>query len=254
MNKAGLSVVVPTFGELDNIRVLCPWIARVVRRANIRSEIVVVDDDSGDGTEQWADGRHDWVGDEVQFRFIGRKAERGLVSAWQRGVAEATANVIAIMDADLCHDPGYLPLMWESLAGNDMVIGSRYLPGRLAQMPDKSWLAVALSRCGQKLCRGVLGLSYRDMSHSFRMFGRSSGGKALGQVLCKGNAAMVEHLCLLHKAGGRIVEIPVSYGKRIHGKTKLRVGREGIGLLKTLLRLRLNNERQEMIEYGCEQV
>ena len=247
-------MVIPTCKELDNLRLLCPWIALVVKQANIPTEIVVVDDDTADGSEEWAQGPHDWLGGKVQFRFISRKAQRGLVSAWQRGVAEAAADIIAIMDADLCHDPAYLPLMLKALADNDMVIGSRYLPGQLARMPDKNWLAVFLSRCGQYLCRGVLGLPYRDVSHSFRMFRSSSGGRALEQVLCKGNAAMVEHVYLLHKAAGRIIEIPVSYGKRVHGKTKLRVSREGIGLLATLLRLRLlKNKNARIVKLGYEQ-
>ena len=239
MNNLDLSVVIPTFRELENIRVLCPWIARVASQAGIRTEIIVVDDDTADGTEQWASSSHDWLSDRIQFRFISRKTDRGLLTAWQHGVAQASADTVVIMDADLCHDPDYLPTMFKALVGNDMVVGSRYLPGRFAHMPDKSWLAVVLSRLAQHLCRFVLRLPYRDLSHSFRMFRRCSGADALQRVLCRGNAAMVEHIYLLHQAGGRITEIPVSYGKRIHGKTKLRVGREGLGLLATLLRLRL---------------
>ena len=179
MNRPRLSVVIPTFAEAENIRQLCPWIARVMRGAGIRTEIVVVDDYSGDGTEEWAQASHGWVGEGIDFRFICRKKQRGLVSAWQRGAAEARAGIIAIMDADLCHDPAYLPQMFEALVVKDMVIGSRYLPGQLARMPDKNWLAVVLSRLGQYLCRAVLGLPYRDVSHSFRMFRAEIGRPAL---------------------------------------------------------------------------
>lgn len=240
MSKPELSVVIPTFAEAENIRVLCPWIGRTMREAGIGTELLVVDDDTQDGTEQWARGKHNWVGNGVQFRFISRKSERGLASAWQRGVAEASAQIIAIMDADLCHDPAHLPRMLEALANNDMVIGSRYVPGHLAVMSNKSRLAAALSRAGQHLCRSVLGLPYRDISHSFRMFRAQIGREAWQKTSCKGNAALVEHTYLVHKAGGRIAELPVSYGRRMHGKTKLRVGREGLSLLRVLLHLSKN--------------
>ncbi|NIA06533.1 MAG: glycosyltransferase [Actinobacteria bacterium] len=254
MNNFDLSVVIPTFRELENIRVLCPWIARVTSRAGLRTQIVVVDDDTADGTEQWARSSHDWISDRTQFRFISRRTVRGLVTAWQHGVSQASADTIVIMDADLCHDPDYLPIMFKALAGHDMIIGSRYLPGRLAHMPDKNWLAVVLSRLAQHLCRFVLRLPYRDLSHSFRMFRRCGGADALQRVLCRGNAAMVEHIYLLHQAGGRIAEIPVSYGKRIHGKTKLRVGREGLGLLGTLLRLRFRRpDNIDTVGFSYEQ-
>ena len=180
MNRVQLSVVIPTYRELENIRVLCPWISRELTQAGISSEIVVVDDDSGDGTAQWACQTHDWLNGSVQFSFISRKDERGLVSAWQQGVAQAKGNVIAIMDADLCHDPAYLLVLFESLGQNDMVIGSRYLPGKRANMPDKTPLAALLSRWAQYLCRWALGLSYRDLSHSFRMFRSGSGRSRRG--------------------------------------------------------------------------
>ena len=239
MSEFDLSVVIPTFRELENIRLLCPWIAQVTNRAGLSTEIIVVDDDTADGTEQWADSFHDWLTDRMQFRFISRKHQRGLVTAWQQGVAAASADTIVIMDADLCHDPKYLPVMFQALDGHDMVIGSRYLPRRLAHMPDKSWLAAVLSRLAQHLCRLVLRLPFRDLSHSFRMFRRAKGADTFQRIRCRGNAAMVEHVFLLHRTGGCIAEIPVSYGRRIHGRTKLRVTREGLSLLSTLLRLRL---------------
>jgi len=254
VNNLDLSVVIPTFREFQNIRVLCPWIARTLQQTNIRTEIIVVDDDTADGTESWARQPHDWLTDSVQFRFISRKDQRGLVSAWQHGVDQASADTVVIMDADLCHDPIFLPTMFKALVGHDMVVGSRYLPGQFAHMPDKSWLAVVLSRLAQHLCRFVLRLPYRDLSHSFRMFRRSSGAYALQRVLCRGNAAMVEHIYLLQQAGGRITEIPVTYGQRIHGKTKLRVGREGWGLLRTLFRLRLlKTQNVNTVGITCEQ-
>ena len=157
------------------------------------------------------------------------------------------------MDADLCHDPAYLPVLFETLGQNDMVIGSRYLPGKRANMPDKNPLAALLSRWAQYLCRWALGLSYRDMSHSFRMFRSGSGSRAFQHILSKGNSAMVEHVHLLHKAGGRIVEVPVTYGRRIHGNTKLRVGKEGFALLRTLLRLRFSAKPKQLPELSYEQ-
>ena len=85
MNRVQLSVVIPTYRELENIRVLCPWISRELTQAGISSEIVVVDDDSGDGTAQWSDQMHDWVNDRIQFSFIFAKTSEAWSAPGSKG-------------------------------------------------------------------------------------------------------------------------------------------------------------------------
>jgi dolichol-phosphate mannosyltransferase len=138
------------------------------------------------------------------------------------------------MDADLCHDPQDLPRMLEKIADCDMVIGSRYLASGVKLMQDKSRLAAGLSVISQSLSRLALGYSGTDMSHSFRMFHKSVFNAVKVDLRHEGNTFMVEFYFETARRGFRIAEIPIIYGKRVHGKTKLDIRKEGLRYLRLL--------------------
>ena len=123
-----LSVVVPTYREAENLALLIPKISAVLRAAAVAHEIIIVDDNSQDGTPEAVDGLRK---DGHAVRLITRLEERGLSSAVVRGFQEARGEYLLCMDADLSHPPEALPQMLETVRtpGTDFVIGSRYVSG-----------------------------------------------------------------------------------------------------------------------------
>ncbi|HMS80068.1 MAG TPA: polyprenol monophosphomannose synthase, partial [Burkholderiaceae bacterium] len=162
-DAAVLSIVVPTFRERDNV-------AELVRRldatlAGVAWEVVFVDDDSPDGTADVvrAIGRVD-----PRVRCVQRIGRRGLSSACVEGVLATSAELVAVMDADLQHDETILPEMMRAIReqGADVAVGSRYVSGG----GTKDWplRRRLLSRWGNRYTGLLLGLEVRDCTAGFR--------------------------------------------------------------------------------------
>ena len=130
-----VSIIVPTYGEAENLRLLIPQICEAMTPTGTSFEIVVVDDTCGDDTEEVM-AEHVAAG--LPARLITRVDERGLSSAVIRGFREAEGEMLICMDADLSHPPEAVPRIVEALGeqGVDFVIGSRYVPGGST---DESW-------------------------------------------------------------------------------------------------------------------
>lgn len=210
-----VSVILPTYCERDNL----PCAVERLRRAMPEAEIVVVDDDSPDGTVQ--------IAGALGVRLIVRVGERGLASAVLKGVAEAHGDIVVIMDADLSHPPEAIPHLVRAVehGGADVAIGSRYVSGGATPgWPRKRRL---LSRAGALLARGLT--SARDplsgffccRKEAFAGVGRVEGFKILLEVL-------------LHAR--TIAEIPIVFRDRASGASKLS-SRQNVEYLRQLCRL-----------------
>ena len=235
-----LSVVIPTYNERKNVQILIPAIQRVFEQNGIDGEIVVVDDNSNDGTKEVLADLADRYSNLV-VRI--RSGPPSIARAWYEGFEIASKENVVCIDGDLCHDPNYFPAMLSQLDSNDLVIGSRYL-GRSKLMEDKSWLASFASFAGRFVTRLVTGFTETDTSHSFRMFKKVVFDRIKAQLKNEGNVFLIEFLIHAKKNGFRVIEIPIQYGKRIHGETKLRVFRESIRYLRyiiTVVRMRLSS-------------
>jgi dolichol-phosphate mannosyltransferase len=235
-----LSVVIPTFNECENLRILIPIIQEVFHQNAIDGEIVVVDDRSTDGSRELLEGLSKQYSNLV-FRI--RDGQPSIARAWFEGFELASKDTIVCIDGDLCHDPNYFPAMLSQLDSHDLVIGSRYLD-RSMMMKDKSWLASYVSFVGQFLTRLATGFHETDTSHSFRMFKKSVFERIKPKLKNEGNVFLIEFLIHAKRNGCRVAEIPIHYGKRIHGETKLRVFREGARYLRyiiTILGMRLRS-------------
>ena len=233
-----LSLVIPTYKEAQNIDILLPQIYDALSADFPDLVVIIVDDDSQDGIPEVVK-RHN-----TEFRGIiklkVRKGKKGLASAWKEGIKLCETPLVGILDADLAHDPKDVSRMVECLTAEtlDMVIGSRYLPQHFVEMEGKSFLATRLSLLGQKLVRMFLGLKVNDISHSFRVFKKEVFLKIEPMLECEGNAMMVEFTFHTAKSGFRIGEIPICYGKRKYGTTKLGILKEGLRFLRVLWNLR----------------
>lgn len=212
-------IIVPTYNERDNLPVLAP---AILRHEGYR--LLIVDDASPDGTGAVADDlAKQWPGRlEVVHRTGPRGLGRSYVEGMQRALAAGDADVICQMDADLSHDPEYLPSLVAGTATYDVVIGSRYLHGiSVVNWPLRR---IVLSMAANRYIRAVTGLAVRDCTSGFRCWRRDALARLpLDRVMSDGYAFLVETLYEAWRRGCRIGEVPIIFIERREGQSKLSV-------------------------------
>lgn len=229
-----LSVIIPTFNEKENLQVLIPRVLEVFRKSQIDGEVIIVDDSSSDGSFEFLNEQLSLI---PSLRVIFRKGSASISRAWYEGFEAAAKKFIVCIDADLCHNPEYFPAMLEKMREFDIVIGSRYMHNRINMMEDKSKFAVYLSILGQYITRFATGFKEYDTSHSFRMFKKEVFDKIKGKLENEGNAFLIEFLYYAKRNGAKVTEISIEYGRRVYGRTKLKISREGIRYLRFIAKL-----------------
>jgi dolichol-phosphate mannosyltransferase len=211
-------VVLPTYNESATI-------AEVLRRIRAAAphdvDVLVVDDNSPDGTADLADALAAELGGIDVLR---RPGKAGLGSAYREGFKLGLAQgyeALVEMDADLSHDPAVLgDLLAELDAGADIAIGTRYMPG--GEIPDWSWYRRAISRAGNLYARAMLGLDARDATSGYRAYHRRALERInLTAVRADGYGFQIEMAYEVAKVGGRIVEIPITFRDRMRGVSKM---------------------------------
>ena len=210
-------VIVPTYLEAENIT---EFLQRL-RAAVPQCDILVVDDNSPDGTAKLAEA----VGAELgQIDVLHRPAKQGLGVAYRAGMAEALQRgyeVILQMDADLSHDPAAVPSLLQAVDdGADMVIGSRYIPG--GSIPHWPWHRRALSKYGNAYTGFQLRTGVSDATSGFRAY-RSDALRAIDPSTTRatGYGIQIELAYRMSKWGGKIAEVPISFTDRTRGTSKM---------------------------------
>jgi dolichol-phosphate mannosyltransferase len=224
--------VVPTYNEAENLAEL----VTLLRKAVPEVEVLVVDDESPDGTAEVARRLASELGG---IEVLVRHGRRGLGSAYRDGFRRAIdggADVCVQIDADLSHDPADLPALLANVDhGADLAIGSRYVPG--GRTENWSWRRRWLSRWGNRYAAGLLGLAVNDATAGYRAY-RAASLEAMGfeDVAADGYGFQIEMTHRLVRAGGRIVEFPIEFRDRRSGESKLSQGivGEAMGLVLRL--------------------
>lgn len=221
-------VIVPTYNEIDNV-------AAIVNRIHAAApdlDILIVDDASPDGTGRLADGL---AAGDARLTVLHRIGKRGLGPAYLAGFEAAIRDgydAVVEMDADGSHDPADLPAMLQLLAvGNDLVIGSRWVPGGAVV----NWPPVrqAISRVGNRYARWALQSSIRDITAGYRVFRATTLSKLnLAGVSSQGYCFQVELAWRVERAGFRVAEHPITFVERTAGVSKMHVGIVGEALLR----------------------
>ena len=209
-------VVIPTYNEADNLA----WIVDRLRRAQPEVDLLVVDDESPDGTGRIADtlARAD-----PQVHVLHRAAKGGLGAAYLHGFAwalEEGYDVIGEMDADGSHQPEQLHRLLDALDDADLVIGSRWVPGgSVVNWPRRREL---LSRGGNLYVRLLLGIAVRDATAGFRLFRRQTLEKIdLAQVRSTGYVFQTDLVARTLNAGLTVREVPIEFVERVRGDSKM---------------------------------
>jgi dolichol-phosphate mannosyltransferase len=212
-------VIVPTYNERDNLPTL---VEGLLRHPNVR--VLVVDDQSPDGTGQVADdlarGRPGRI--EVMHRTDRRGYGRSYIDGIMRAIREPV-DLICQMDADLSHDPRHLPDLIAAAEQADVVIGSRYVAGgAIVNWPNRRRV---LSRLANSYIRVVTRLNARDCTSGYRCWRREALARLpLDRLISDGYAFLVEMLFVASLEGSRISEVPITFVERRQGESKLSLG------------------------------
>lgn len=227
-----LALVIPTLNEAGNIPILLSRIHQALRAAHIDYEIIIVDDDSQDGTAAIVE-RHAKL--DPRVRLFVRKGERGLAGAVIHGWERTNADLLGVIDADLQHPPEVLPSLIDPLLnGADIAIASRYVNGQGVDNWNKFRLFV--SRCSTFATAPLQrnGLRVKDPLSGFFIVRR----ECIQQLQLQPQGFKILLEILVKSKIGKAVEVPFQFGNRHSGKSKadVRVAWQYFSLLGKLSR------------------
>ncbi len=217
MSATKTLVIIPTYNELENL----PLIVERVRNATPKVDILVVDDNSPDGTGEKADALAEA---DSQINVLHREGKGGLCGAYMAGFAwglERDYEVLCEMDADGSHAPEQLHLLLDEVErGADLVIGSRYVPGgEVVNWPAQR---LYLSKMGNLYIALALGTDIKDMTAGYRAFRREVlEAMDLDELSNAGYIFQVELAFRVDQAGFDVREVPITFTERELGESKL---------------------------------
>ena len=211
-----VAVIMPTYNERANIEAM---VGRV-RRAVPGADLLVVDDNSPDGTGEVADKL---AAEDSHVHVLHRERKAGLGAAYIAGfrwALEQDYGVVVEMDADGSHLPEELPRLLDALAGADLVIGSRYVPGgTVVNWPKRREM---LSRGGNTYARLMLGITLKDATGGYRAYRAGTLRKiALDEVESQGYCFQIDLAMRAIRAGLKVTEVPITFVERVHGTSKM---------------------------------
>jgi dolichol-phosphate mannosyltransferase len=224
-------VALATYNEIENLPTLVDEIRRVLPEA----DILVIDDNSPDGTGQWCNER---AAIDSHVRCLHRASKQGLGSATIAGMQWAldqSYDIFVTMDADWSHDPRHLPELVDATRSVDVAIGSRYCRGGAIDgwpLPRR-----IMSRVMNGLSRVVLRFPINDASGAFRAY-RVAALRALdvSRIQAVGYSYLEEIVWLLQRRGATFAEVPITFHQRRAGASKISL-QEALGKIATLVRL-----------------
>jgi dolichol-phosphate mannosyltransferase len=210
-------VILPTYNEAENVERI---VSAVLEQLPENGRVLVVDDNSPDGTGEIADRL---TASNESISVLHRQHKEGLGPAYLAGfhvALEGGAQRIVEMDADFSHDPAYLPGLIGAADHYDLVIGSRYVPG--GGVTDWGAMRRFISRGGSTYARLALRVPVRDLTGGFKCFRREVlEAINLDTIEARGYAFQVETTYRALKAGFRVVEIPIVFRDRTDGTSKM---------------------------------
>ncbi|MGB5964200.1 MAG: polyprenol monophosphomannose synthase [Sulfurimonadaceae bacterium] len=212
-------IVIPTYNEIENIEV----ILEKVFSLDLGVDILIVDDNSPDKTYAKVQELIDANTYADQLYLVIRQKKEGLGKAYVEGFKWCLARDYAFiieMDADLSHDPKYLPSFIENIKEYDLVIGSRYVKG--GGVVNWSLLRKFISFGGSTYARTILGISIKDVTGGFKCFRREVlEAIDLDNIMSAGYAFQIEMNYRTILKGFKVKEVPIVFEDRVAGKSKM---------------------------------
>jgi dolichol-phosphate mannosyltransferase len=211
-----VAVIIPTYNERDNLEL----IVTRLRAAVPAVDILIVDDNSPDGTGEIADKL---AASDNQIHVMHRQGKSGLGTAYIAGFRWALGNgygVMVEMDADGSHDPADLPEILTALGSADLVVGSRYVPGGTVVNWPKS--REVLSRGANVYVRLMLGIAVHDATGGYRAYrAQTLRDINLDEVDSQGYCFQIDLTLRVISQGGTVAEVPITFTERARGASKM---------------------------------
>lgn len=229
--NAMISVILPTYNERENIRCLLPEVSQSCLFYRKQFEIIVVDDNSSDGTAVVV---RKLMRENKKIRLVERK-ERGLGTAVKDGIKAARGDIVLVMDTDFNHSPQIIPRMLQGVEEADVIVGSRYIPG--GGMPGRRF-RYFFSKTYNIMVKELLGLPSMDNLSGLLAFRKILFNSLPTEKIFIGYGDY--HMRFIQSVflqGWKIMEIPVEYGFRPNGDSKTRLVYHFIRYTQTLFSL-----------------
>ncbi|ODV65905.1 nucleotide-diphospho-sugar transferase [Hyphopichia burtonii NRRL Y-1933] len=220
MSANKYSVILPTYNEKRNLPILVYLLAKTFKEQNLDWEVVIVDDNSPDGTQVIAKKLIDIYGENhVQLRA--RAGKLGLGTAYVHGLQFVTGNFVIIMDADFSHHPEAIPefIAKQKTEDFDIVTGTRYVGNGGVYGWDLKRKLV--SRGANFLASTVLRPHVSDLTGSFRLYKKEVLAKVIDETKSKGYVFQMEMMVRAKALGFAVGEVPISFVDRLYGESKL---------------------------------
>ncbi len=214
------TVILPTYNECENLERFVSSLKEAFRSNGLDGRIIVVDDNSPDGTGRIAD---ELASSNGRLSVIHRPRKRGIGPAYVTGFREALktgTSYIFEMDCDFSHNPGYLPDFLDAIKEADLVLGSRYVSG--GQVENWGLGRRMISQGGSLYARAILGVGVHDLTGGFKCFRREVlEALDLNNVSSQGYGFQIEMTYKAIRLGFRVKEIPITFSDRQLGQSKM---------------------------------
>lgn len=234
--KVYFSIIIPVFNEIKNINKTVLRIEETFKACGKDYEIIFVDDNSDDGTEEEII-KISKTNRNVRLEQHGKK--EGLGAASNFGYTKAKGEIIMQLDGDLAHNPKDLILMYDFMQSNnlDMVIGSRYV--KYGKQEGKTLLRDLGSRCMNFIAGSLLNIKLKDFTHTFRVFKREVYLSVKENLIEKGHPSyFIELTYIALKKNFKILEFPVTYSDKDDGSdSKIPIIKESVRYIFAILRI-----------------
>ena len=229
INNPSVSVIIPTFNEIENIQNFLTLLGKSLKSWDY--QLIVVDDNSPDGTSKLVEYL---AQRDSRIATLSRPTKLGLASAIIDGFRESTGDLVVMMDADMSHNPSDLPKLLDAAKGMDLVIGSRYVKN--SSVSGRSLLRQISTRLSIWMTKICLGLKPSDTTSGFVVYQKDFLTEVRPRLHNTGFKLLTEILALAPEA--RIKEIPITFVERTLGRSKYGI-KEVLTFIGLCVRIRI---------------
>jgi dolichol-phosphate mannosyltransferase len=228
-----ISIITPTYNEAETLPRFIESLTEALR-GGYEYEVIIVDDNSPDGTGAIAESLAERHG---RIKVVHRPGKLGLGTAYKEGFKRASGELIVSIDADLSHNPEDIPRLLEAMREADIAIGSRLVKG--GKIMGRSRWRDLMSISANGLIRLLTGQPIRDWTSGFRIYRREVLEAILPRVACKKWDYQFEVLYKALKSNYRAREVPITFRERAGGRSKFDL-KEALTFMKSIFQVYLN--------------